>query len=285
MLPFTDCLDRTQRIITVLIALFPVTLISSLSAFGPASAIAAAGCYLQALALVAQLFTSSDWKIPERSVWTSVDLAGLTYSMPMICFVYAFHYVLTETLMELENPTRMRMSLVNFTTVGIMIGCYIPVAICGYLAFSGEGISTNLLEGLPNGSPTALIAKWSIGGLLLITYSLFIIPLRQKIEVRLFGELTKTMKDPQRIAIAAGLNIFVAIVSISLPDLGLANTLAGGCIALIMFYYPGKLMVQFQNSLPFEQRDPLRIGIGYIFIFFGTLICLVGLFGNMVFKF
>lgn len=286
MLPFTKCLQRTPRILSILIALFPVTLVGSLAAFGPASAIATAGCYLQALALVAQLFVGgAEWKVPDAKVWSSVDMAGLLYSMPMICFVYAFHYVLTETLVELENPTRMRMALVNLSTVGIMLGCYIPVAISGYLVYSGEGIGSNVLTGLPAGSPTAFIAKWSIGGLLLITYSLFIIPLRQKFEVMLFGNLTTVMTDPKRVAIATVLNVFVAVVAVSLPDLGLANTLAGGCIALIMFFFPGRLMVQYQLDLPFDQRDPLRIGIGMIFVFFGALICFIGMFGNMLFNF
>lgn len=286
MLPFTKYLARTPRILSVMVCLFPVTLIGTLAAFGPASAIAAAGCYLQALALVAQLFVGdAEWNVPEKKVWTAVDMRGLLYSLPMICFVYAFHYVLTETLVELENPTRLRMALVNLSTVGITLGCYIPVAVSGYLVYSGEGIGTNVLTGLPNGSPTAFIAKWSIGGLLLITYSLFIIPLRQKLEKLIFGELTTEMTDPRRVAIAGGLNVFVAIVSVSLPDLGLANTLAGGCIALIMFFFPGRLMMHYQLDLPFEQRDPLRIGIGMMFVFFGALICFVGMFGNLIFDF
>lgn len=286
MLPFTSYLERTPRIIGVLACLFPVTLIGSLATFGPASAIAAAGCYLQALSLVAQLYVGgAEWEVPETKVWTGVDMGGLLYSMPMICFVYAFHFVLTETLVELENPTRMRMALVNLSSVGIMLGCYIPMAVSGYLAYSGKGIGSNVLTGLPEGSPTAFIAKWSIGALLLITYSLFIIPLRQRLEQMIFGELTTEMKDPRRVAIAGVLNAFVAMASVSLPDLGLANTLAGGCIALIMFFFPGRLMVRYQLDLPFEQRDPLRIGIGMMFVFFGALICLIGLFGNMIFEY
>lgn len=281
------CLTRTTRIVCVLGVLYSATLISSLAAFGPASAIAAAGCYLQALALVAQLFTASGdaaWTAPPADVWVSVNLGGLLYSFPMICFVYAFHYVLTDTLAELQNPTRMRMALVNASTVGIMLGCYIPVAVAGYLAYSGKGIPTNVLAGLAPGSSTAFIAKWSIGALLLITYALFIIPLRRKIET-MTGGLTSEMKSPRRMAIAAVLNLFVCITAVSLPDLGLANTLAGGCIALIMFFFPGRLMVRYQMDLPFEDRDPLRLGIGYIFVFFGSLICLIGLFGGMIFDF
>lgn len=285
MLPFTSCFSRSPRIIAVLVALSPVTLVGSLAAFGPASAIATAGCYLQALALVMQLFVDQSWEIPESKVWTSVDMGGLLYSMPMICFVYAFHYVLTETLCELQNPTRMRMALVNVSTVGIMLGCYLPVAIAGYLAYSGKDITSNVLAGLAPGSPTAFIAKWSIGALLLITYSLFIIPLRRKFETMFFGGLTQEMYDPRRIIIASALNVFVAIVAISLPDLGLANTLAGGCIALIMFFFPGRLMVKYQLELPVDQRDPLRLAVGGTFVFFGALICLIGLFGNMVFSY
>lgn len=285
MLPIPSCFGRDVLIMLTLVLLYPVTLVGNLAAFGPASAIAAGGCYLQAAALVLQLFTNGEWESPDDSTWESVNLGGLVYSLPMICFVYAFHYVLTETLCELQNSTRMRMALVNATTIGIQIGCYIPVAIAGYLIYSGKGITTNVLEKLPAGSLAGFVATWSIGGLLLITYSLFIIPLRQKLEKKIFGSLTESIKDPKRLFLAATLNVFVAIAALLLPDLGLANTLAGGCIALIMFYFPGRLMVRFQSDLPFEYRDPLRLVIGGIFVFFGVLICFVGLFGNLIFSF
>lgn len=284
MLPFTNYLPRTPRIIAILIALFPLTLISNLSAFGPASAIAIAGCYLQALALMAQLLaSSSDWHVPSEFVWTTVDIMGLLPSLPMICFVYAFHYVLTETLTELQRPTRMRMALVNVSAVAIMLGCYIPVSVAGYLLYSGEGIESNVLTKLPPGSPTVFIAKWSIGALLLMTYPLLIIPLRQKIEKRVLGELTERVTDQRRIAAAGVLNGSVAVVSVVLPNLGLANSLAGGCIALIMFYYPGQMMVRYQRELPFEQKNLLRVGVGWIFVCFGALISFIGLFGGMIF--
>lgn len=292
LIPFTAFLSRTMRIILILICLFPVTLIGSLAVFGPASAFAVAGCYIQAFALVLQLFTASSkpdgtpaWTSPAPAVWSAVSLPGLIYSMPMICFVYAFHYVLTDTLGELETPTRMRMAKVNFISIAMMLGCYFPVALSGYLVLSGDNIPTNVLTALAAGSPAAFIAKLSIGALLLITYSLFIIPLRRKLEIICFASLTESMKSPKRIMVAAFLNAFVCIASIGLPDLGLANTLAGGCIALIMFFFPGRLMLRHQLDLPFENRDPLRMGIGGIFVFSGTLICLVGLFGNMIFNF
>lgn len=284
MLPFTSYLQRTPRIIVILLALFPVTLISNLAAFGPASALATAGCYLQAFALVAQLgIGDSDWHVPQKSVWTTFNFMGLLPSLPMICFVYAFHYVLTETLVELKRPTRMRMALVNVWSVFILLGCYVPVSVAGYLLYSGKNIESNVLTKLSPESPTVLIAKWSIGALLLITYSLFLIPLRQKLEKLLFGELTERMLDRKRVVVAALLNTSVAIVSVVLPNLGLANSLAGGCIALIMFYFPGQLMVKHQINLPFRQKNILHICVGCIFVFFGALICILGLFGGIIF--
>lgn len=283
MLPFTGYLGRTARIIAVMITLYPVTLISNLAVFGPASAIAVAGCYIQATALVLNLFVS-EWEAPPAIQWTAVSPGGLLFSLPMICFVYAYHYVLTETLSELENPTRMRMALVNLTTVGIMLGCYLPVSICGYLAMSGKDITSNILASF-SGGPIVFIAQWSIGGLLLITYSLFIIPLRARGEMIFFGARTSGMKDPRRLFVAGLLALAVGVVSINLPDLGLANTLAGGCIAIVMFFAPGALMLRAQLVLPFDNRDSLRMGIGGIFMFMGALICMMGLFGNMLFDY
>lgn len=164
-----------------------------------------------------------------------------------------------------------------------MLGCYIPVALAGYLLHSGEHIGTNLLTGLSTRFPTAIIAKWSIGALLFITYSLFLIPLRRKFEAMLLGRQTEHASDPARVGIAAALNIFVCAVAMSLPNLGLANALAGGCIALIMFFFPGRLMIKMQMESPVEERDMMRFVGGVIFVGVGVVICIVGLFGQLMF--
>lgn len=287
MLPFASHVGRTPRIIAVLMALFPATLISSLATFGPASGIAIAGCYVQAIALVIHLFsgTSDPWSVPEKQVLTHVNFSGVLYSLPTFCFVYAFHYVLTDTVSELRNPSVVRMGKANLSAVAMMVGCYIPVAVAGYLACSGKNIADNVLAGLAPESPPALVAKWAIGGLLFVTYSLFIIPLRRKLEMRLFGSLSTQTYDPRRMAIATAINLFVAYAAVSLSDLSVANALAGGCIALIMFFFPGRLMLRNQIDKPIEERNPLTMAIGGIFTVLGVLISFIGIFGGMIFEY
>lgn len=293
MLPFMGVFSRAMRIVITLVVLFPVTLTGSLAAFGPASSLAVSGCYILAIALVIQTVTSpaDAWVSPPLSVWTGISFSGLAYSLPMICFVYAFHYVQTDTLAELNEPVLPRLTGVSRLTVYILLICYIPVSVCGYLLQSGgiipggATISSNILADLPPTSATVLIAKWAIGALLLITYSLFIIPLRRKVETLAFGRLSSAFLDPHRLVVAATLNIVVGIVSILLPDLGFANTLAGGCIALIMFFFPGLFMVQMQLDKSPSDRNTLQLVFGAMFIFCGVLICFVGLFGSLVFDY
>lgn len=287
LIPALGDLSRSMRIVAVLVVLYPVTLISNLAVFGPASAFATAGCYLLAAALLLQLGTSREsWSFPTDTVWTNVNFGGLIYSMPMICFVYAFHYVLTDTLLEVENPSPHRLALVSFSTVVVLIGCYLPVSISGYLLLSGESIPSNVLSGLPPGAPIVFLAKLSIGLLLFVTYSLFIIPLRRRLEEIIFNTQTRLFVDPRRLLIAAVLAGLIGITSIALPDLGLANSLAGGCIALVMFYFPGRLMIRGrQMDLPLIERDRSNVLFGAFFVFMGVLICVMGLFGNLIFSF
>lgn len=282
MIPVLQHVSRNALIVITLATLFPFTLISNLASFGAASGLAVFGCYVQAGALLAQLFTQSDWEVPPRSVWYSVDMGGLLYCMPMTCFVYAFHYVLTETLCELKHSTRKRITVVDMSTICIQIGCYLPMAIAGYLAYSGKNIPTNVLEGLPAGSTSVVIARWSIGGLLLVTYSLFIIPLRQKLEKKLYGILTSSMSDPRRVGAVVALNVSVGIAAVSLPNLGLANSVAGGCIALIMLFYPGRMMLLGIEGERGGWKQWARKTVGVVFALMGVLICFVGIFGKII---
>lgn len=274
------------RVIGVLTVLFPVTLISNLSAFGSASTFAAFGCYIQAAALVLQaLFGSAEEPAGPAlaSKLSNIDIMGIIYSLPMVCFVYAFHYVLTDTLSEVENPTPERLSAVSKTTIYILVGCYIPVSISGYLMVTGRCSKSNLLECLPQSSPAVFIANWSIGLLLFITYSLFIIPLRRKLEVVVFKEATSQYLDPNRITIAAALAATIGFISIILKDLGLANTLAGGCIALVMFFYPGALLYTREHDIPVFERNRFHVATGMFFMALGLLICFSGFLGNILF--
>lgn len=201
----------------------------------------------------------------------------------MICFVYAFHYVLTDTISELKTPSAKRTTSVNAFAVVLLMGCYVPVAITGYLLKSGKGISSNVLAGMGENSVVVIIAKWTIAALLFLTYSLFIIPLRRKVELLFFGRLSSSMLSLSRLAIAAGLNISVVIVSVLLPDLGLANTLAGGCIALVMFFFPGRLIVRNQLDKPPASRHIFETITGAVLIVLGVLVCFVGLLGALIF--
>ncbi len=177
------------------------------------------------------------------------------------------------------------MAMVNFSAVCVLIGCYLPFAISGYLGMSGVNIQDNILKGLPANSPVVGIARWSIGLLLFITYSLFVIPLRRKLEDVFFGEQSASMYDPRRLIVAAGLMFSIGIVSIALPSLGLANSVAGGCIALVMFYFPGALMWRMQMDMPRGDRDRFQLGFGGFFMAAGVLVCLMGLFGDKIFDF
>lgn len=278
---------KPARVIGVLVTLFPVTLIGSLAAFGSASTFAAVGCYVQAFALIFQLRTADLEKtvgepLPEKLF--TFDFFGVLFSLPMVCFVFAFHYVLTDTLSEVNNPTEGRLAKVSLTTIAILLGCYIPVSVSGYLLVQGRCAKNNLLECLPPDSPAVLIANWSIGLLLFITYSLFIIPLRRKIEGMILEQPTKSMFHPVRLAVAGFLACTIGTVSIALTDLGLANTLAGACISLVMFFYPGYLMVQSEYDLKMEERPRGNVVKGFFFMAVGATICLSGLFGHVVFK-
>lgn len=200
----------------------------------------------------------------------------------MISFVYAFHYLLTDTISELDTPTVKRTAAVNASTIFILFGCYLPVAISGYLLKSGAGISSNVLAGMADESVVVIIAKWVISALLFITYALFIIPLRRKFERIFFGNPSSPTFSPASLTVTACLSIFVAIVSASLPDLGFANTLAGGCIAVIMFIFPGMLMIRMQLDKPPARRKRLELITGAVFTVLGALVCFVGLFGALI---
>jgi amino acid permease len=279
LLPWTDAVSRNSRVAAVLAVLFPATLLSSLAALGAVSSVAAAGCYVQALALVFELFhrtgAADTWTVPKMSTLLAVNVSGLVSVSPMVCFVFAYHYLLTETLDELENPTRERMTMVNSSAVCVLVGCYFPLAIAGYLNYSGANVPPNLLTNLVEASAAVVLARLVIAGLLFGTYPLFIIPLRRRVESAAFGRPSTAMTDPARLQVAGGLAAVVACASIALPDLSLANTLAGGCIATVMFFFPGLMMM--------AQDDMTRRAVGAAVATVGAIVAFVGLFGQVIF--
>jgi hypothetical protein len=56
------------------------------------STVATIGCYVQACAVVAELFAKTRgveaWKAPALSTLLKVDVVGLVYVSPMVCFVF-----------------------------------------------------------------------------------------------------------------------------------------------------------------------------------------------------
>lgn len=294
MLPIMRAVPRSARIIICVVALFPVTLVSSLAAFGPASTLAVFGCFVLALSLLIETLTGPTvWHMPSAHTWIEVDMPGLIYSLPMICFVYAFHYVQCDTLCELRHPTTSRVRRVNQLTVSTLILVYIIIATCGFLLKQGDGkgrISPNILADLPANSPPVIVAKWAIGLLLLCTYPLFIIPLRRSIERTLSSFFTRRLNQQQldvtcRTAVAAVLNMGVALAAVVLPDLGMANALAGGCIALVMLFFPGCFALKLQLAAPPHARSAAQMAVGALFVCVGVVIGFVGVFGSSLFDF
>jgi Transmembrane amino acid transporter protein len=267
-----------------------MTLVTSLAAFGAVSTIATVGCYVQALAVGFELVHQTDgvniWTFPPVSTLFKVNVPGLIYISPMVCFVFAYHYLLTETLSELEDPTYERMTMVNASTTGVLFGCYFPLAVAGYLNYSGKDIPANMLTDLNESSAAVLIARLVIAGLLFFTYSLFIIPLRRRLEAVLFGSLSTSMTEAQRVKVAGALALTVCAASIALPDLSLANTVAGGCIALVMFFFPGAMILHGQHG-PYSggAADRARVAVGFAFVAAGAIVAAVGLFGQAVFDY
>lgn len=272
----------------MLAALFPVTLVSSLSAFGPVSIVAVFGCYIQTMAVVVELFFKSDasdvWTVPSVSALFHVSVTGLVFVSPMVSFVYAYHYVLTDTLCELKNPTYARMTMVNLATVAILCICYIPLSVAGYLNYSGINIPSNMLTKMRENSITVAIARVVMASLLFFTYPLFIIPLRRRIELRLQGCYSSSVLSKSRIQVAGALAVIVCATSILLPDLSLANTLAGGCIACVMLILPGALMVQAERKSSCR-NSAYSAAFGALFVAIGIIVTLVGFFGSFIFRF
>mmetsp|Transcript_33398 Transcript_33398/g.131707 ORF Transcript_33398/g.131707 Transcript_33398/m.131707 type:complete len:444 (-) Transcript_33398:1930-3261(-) len=279
MIGFTSGMPRTLRIFFIYAGLWPITWVGSLSAFGPSSMFACVGCYVQAVALVtAAIF--SDIDVPGPELLFKFNPAGIALSLPMVTFTHAYHYVLTDTFLELKNPSKVRLMSTVWTTGVTLTTCYLIVAIIGYLLYGGRNVPSNVLTGLGNGSPVIGIATWSIGLLLFATYSLFIIPLRRRLEEILFGRQTRKLNG-DRILAAAVIGALVIIASILLRDLYLANTVAGGCIAIVTFVIPGLFDVYCWKMFKVD-RNLVTIARGVLLLCAGTTAGFIGLFGSLL---
>jgi hypothetical protein len=72
-----------------------MTLVTSLASFGPVSAVSAVGCYVQAAVVVLEVFwagsSSKPWTMPATNVLFGLNVGGLLYALPILCFVFAYH--------------------------------------------------------------------------------------------------------------------------------------------------------------------------------------------------
>jgi Transmembrane amino acid transporter protein len=179
------------------------------------------------------------------------------------------------------------MSMVNLMTVVTLLGCYLPLGVAGYVLYSGSHIPSNMLTKLSETSLAVLIARIVMGCLLFGTYSLFIIPLRRKLEMKLYSRLSVETTDSRRLSVAAVLMLAVLGSSIELRDLGLANAIAGGCLGLVILSFPGAMILHGERgpgasvalTAGDANRRSKRVILGYGFIGCGIVIAFFGLFG------
>ncbi|KAK1868009.1 hypothetical protein I4F81_010506 [Pyropia yezoensis] len=150
----------------------------------------------------------------------------------------------------LASPTRQRLHAVVRWSVVTLTSCYVPFGLAGLLLYAtpgpegaltahGTGVPLNVLAGVGDGSPVVTVARVAIAALLVLTYPLLVIPLRRRVEAGVWGAVQPA--GGRRVAVVAALSVGVGAVSGGLRDLGAANDVAGGAIAVIMFVVPGGL--------------------------------------------
>ncbi|GAB0498562.1 hypothetical protein MMPV_009908 [Pyropia vietnamensis] len=297
-------IPRLWLVVGSVVALAGPCLVGDLAVFGPTSAVAVGGCYVLAAALVVQLASvlaaGEGGAVGDPTV-ASVAVAlvsprfspvGMVATLPLVAFPYAFHYVLTDTLGELSTPTHQRLHAVVNWSVVTLTACYVPFGLAGMLLYAtpgpvgaltahGAGVPLNVLAGVGNDSAIVTIARAVIAALLVLTYPLLVIPLRRRIEAGVWGSVQSA--GGRRVAVVAALSVGVGALSGGLRDLGAANDVAGGAIAVIMFVVPGGLSAMRGWS---DLRDGggqaaawTRMAAGGGAILLGLVIAAVGLGG------
>eukprot|EP00808_Paulinella_micropora_P016478 g19026.t1 len=292
--------SHTSHVLLVMVLISPLTLVPSLGDFGPTSVLACTGCYLQAFALLVKAATSTSSNTPNTpftptgsaspapSAVGSVQTPWLKFApqhvlviLPLMTFLFAYHYVLQDSLAELNRESVAGTTKILRHTSLTLMGCYLLVGVCGYVIFGGVNVPGNVLPTLTGAS--AVIAQWAIAALLFLTYPLFLIPLRKRVQALLFDY--HVPEDPHRTAplgvrfrAALLLAVLVGIAALALPDLMVANQVAGACVALVMFAFPGLVELALARS---RLSTDVSCMMGYVrggtFLCLGLTVALLGL--------
>ena len=264
---------------------FFAVLVSNLSVFGYASGIACIGCYIQAFVLVVKFFTTSDKLHLPGSLGSlsAFSLEGFLLSLPLASFVFAYHYIYLDIIEELEQNTQSNTWRINRLTLLILWSCYLPFTICSYALVKHTTLGPNVLTSL-DGSWTVFVARFSLVALLILTFPLLAIPLRKRVEKVLVPYLSNLSTFQQGICSSAVLNTVIFATALTFTDLGVANTIAGGCLAIIMFIFPGLFLVVSEEAKSSEQGNTTKNRIfGWFLIAFGVITAFMGLFGSYLF--
>uniref|UniRef100_A0A7S1XFA0 Amino acid transporter transmembrane domain-containing protein n=1 Tax=Compsopogon caeruleus TaxID=31354 RepID=A0A7S1XFA0_9RHOD len=273
--------SRVTRTALVVVAMFPLTLIANVSWFGLSSIVVCVCCFIALCAMVARMCVSF-WLGQLRfnvENLLAVHPAGIFLALPLVSFNFAYHFILTDVLCQLNRPSMIRISTALSLTTVTLLALYIPSALTGFVLFGGDNVPASVLDWPQNHTDTLAMTLWPTVLLWIASYPLLTVPLRRSIE-RLYFSVETEAISLRRVTAAVVLSVFAFVMVLVQTDLTLINAVSSGSMALLVYFFPGLLSLRASvdtRKAKYDLESRRSVYIGLTATLMGVIVCFLGI--------
>lgn len=273
-------------VIVSLVCVLPLGLLRNVDSLSNVSA--ATICFYFCLVIKVIAEAASQMFSSENSDWhTRIEMwkpSGLLQCVPIFSMALFCQTQLFEIFESLPSVSLEKMNIVTKNAINICTGVYFTLGLFGYIAFSSQNISGNILISL---SPTMASDVIKLGFVMSVAFSfpLIIFPCRASLYSFLYKKVHSSHHDHiinHSIPAISFRCITVAIIAVSLfislllPDIELVLGLVGSTIGvLICVVFPAACFV----NITFKDTNERLLAKGIVVL--GLIILVLGTYANL----
>jgi len=235
-------------------------------------------------------------------VWVRLGLGEWLSIIPVVCFSYQGHISAVPLYYELRRRSMRRWNVVVGAGLGVCVLLYNVTGFVGYLQF-GTATQSDVLKSFSGHEPCLPVyliefARVAVAIAVSVTSAVFTFCARSAILDELssvFGYGLQKPPYPLFLTVTCVWVVLIALVAMSLPDIGVVVALVGNICAFFMFHFPGLCMIaityqdaeaaqrQHDHTGPRElsHAQSCTVVCGWVFIALGSVVFALGMASSL----
>lgn len=235
------------------ILLFPTTLIRSLKAVAMLSFVAFVGGVVMLVAVTAysieDLLAAGFPALTDLS-WSWPSFASFTTAFPILLLIFSIQAGGGVVLATMRDTSEANVRAVSRNAYLLVLAMDAAIGLVAYVAFLDD-VQGNVLLNFSAGNPIAMVARFALLDLVVLSYMIMMIPCKLALIDLFFGKNEARMEATtlEFYSVTFGLNILAIIVALGVSDLSLINGLNGAlCTNLVAFVLPPCAFLKIRST-------------------------------------